>query len=254
MSPPRQDTAPRQTGAVRRLVARLRDMIAKEGLVTGDSLPTERELTERFGVARNTVREAVGVLRAYGVVDVRPKVGAVLINRHLSAALDVFSFQLAISPETFRDIQGFRRLIEVNLYDDLAPRVTAADLDLLGAQNAEMLDAATVAGSAAADHAFHLRLVTIAGNATLSDVYRIMEPVILRLMETGKETRGRNLAHASHAAIIRALRDRDRLAYQYFMTDHLHQGLGFILGRIPGGDGGMTPESASATNFRNELP
>lgn len=217
-----------RSGAVHTLVAQMRAMIADEGLVTGDNLPTERDLSERFGVARNTVREAIGVLRAYGVIEVRPKVGAVLINRHLSAALDVFSFQLSISPETFSDIQGFRQLVEVNLYDALSPRVTADDLALLERHNAAMLAAQSVADCAAADYAFHHALVAIAGNATLRDVYRIMEPVILRLMETGKETRGRDLAHASHVAIIKALRDGDRLAYQYFMADHLHQGLGFI--------------------------
>jgi DNA-binding FadR family transcriptional regulator len=230
---PDPQTEPRRQGAVHVLVGQLRDMIAAEGLVTGDSLPTERELSDRFGVARNTVREAIGVLRAYGVVDVRPKVGAVLINRHVAAALDVFSFQLTISPETFSDIQGFRRLIEVTLFDTLMARITDDDLAILSAHNAAMLDAATVQDCAAADYAFHLALISIAGNATLRDVYRIMEPVILKLMETGKATRGRGLAHQSHVEIIRALTTCDRLAYQYFMTDHLQQGLGFIQAAIP---------------------
>lgn len=215
-------------GAVPQLVAQLRSLIADEGLVTGDNLPTERELSDRFGVARNTVREAIGVLRAYGVVEVRPKVGAVLINRHLSAALDVFAFQLTISPETFADIQGFRQLVELGLYDSLAARITEDDLATLEVHNAAMMAAPSVPACAAADYAFHLGLVTIAGNATLRDVYRIMEPLIVRLMETGKETRGRVLAHRSHAEIIAALRRQDRIAFQYFMADHLRQGLGFI--------------------------
>lgn len=216
-----------RTGAVPQLVGQLRQMIADEGLDTGDNLPTERELSDRFGVARNTVREAIGVLRAYGVIEVRPKVGAVLINQHVAAALDVMSFQLRIAPETFADIQIFRQLIEVPLFD-LLTGISDEDLDQLEAHNARMLAAPTVRDCAAADYAFHLALIGFAGNATLRDVYRIMEPVIVRLMETGKETRGRALAHASHAAIIGALRDRNRLSYHYFMTDHLRQGLDFI--------------------------
>ena len=225
---PDPQAEPRKQSAVHQLVGQMRDMIAAEGLVTGSSLPTERELSDRFRVGRNTVREAIGVLRAYGVIEVRPKVGAVLINRHVAAALDVFSFQLTISPETFADIQGFRRLVEVTLFDALAPRVTQDDLAALAAHNADMLHTPSIEGSAAADYAFHLRLIAIAGNATLRDVYRIMEPVILRLMETGKATGARELAHQSHAEIIRALTNGDRLAYQYFMTDHLQQGLRFI--------------------------
>jgi len=230
LSPITRDTTPeaRKPGAVQQLVRDLRAMIADEGLVTGDNLPTERDLSDRFGVGRNTVREAIGILRAYGVVEVRPKVGAVLINRHVEAALDVLSFQITISPETFADIQGFRQLVEGSLYDTLADRVTPDDLARLATHNAAMQDAPTVAACAAADYAFHLCLIEIAGNATLRDVYRIMEPVILRLMETGKETRGRDLAHESHRQIIAALTRRDRDAYRYFMADHLRQGRDYI--------------------------
>jgi GntR family transcriptional repressor for pyruvate dehydrogenase complex len=220
--------APRRETAVGTLVRQLREMIAEQGLRTGDSLPTERELSERFGVARNTVREAIGALRAYGVIDVRPKVGAVLINRHIEAALDVFSFQLAISAETFRDIQGFRNLVEAGLFDLIAPRMTAADLDALDALTDAMRDAATIADCAGADLAFHVRLIGLAGNKTLLDVYRIMEPVILRLMENGKGGKGRDLAVESHRQIVAALRRGDRLAFQFYTTDHLQQGRLFI--------------------------
>jgi len=228
--PPHDQAAgsPRKESAVRQLVRELRDMIATEGLRTGDSLPTERELSERFGVARNTVREAIGALRAYGVVDVRPKVGAVLINRHFEAALDAFSFQLTISTETFVDVQGFRQLIEGGLYDQIVPHLSEVLIDELTEINDRMLGAATVEETAAADFAFHHRLVSIAGNKTVRDVYRIMEPVIVKLMETGKAERGRDIAWESHRQIVVALKARDRLAYQYFMTDHLRQGLAFV--------------------------
>ena len=100
--------------------------------------PQAGRRADRFGVARNTVREALGALRALGVIDIRPKVGAVLINRHLEAALDAFSFQMAISVETFRDIQGFRNLIETGLFDLIAPRLTEDDLTALDALTDQM--------------------------------------------------------------------------------------------------------------------
>lgn len=159
----REDPAPGREGAVNQLVRELRAMIAAEGLRTGDSLPTERALSERFGVARNTLREAIGALRADGVVDVRPKVGAVLINRHIEAALDVFSFQLAVSAQTLRDIQGFRSLVEVGRFDLIAARAGAADCDALDLLTDRMRDAAGVAACAAADLAFHVSLIDLAG-------------------------------------------------------------------------------------------
>jgi len=106
-------TPAREESAVDTLVHAIKGFIQENNLQIGDALPSERELGERFDAARNTVREAVRTLKAYGVVDVRPKVGAVIVNRHMDAVLDLFSFQLTMNRKTFIDIQGFRRLIEV---------------------------------------------------------------------------------------------------------------------------------------------
>ena len=88
-------------------------------------------LGEQFKAARNTVREAIGILKAYGVVEVRPKVGAVIVNRHTDAVLDLFSFHIRLSPETFRDIQGFRRLIEIGSVDRIFVNFTPENLSEL---------------------------------------------------------------------------------------------------------------------------
>ena len=66
--------------AVDELVQQLRTYIIQHDLQLGDSLPSEREIVEIFSYARNTVREALGVLKAYGVVQIKSKVGAVLVN------------------------------------------------------------------------------------------------------------------------------------------------------------------------------
>ncbi len=68
--------------AVETLVAQIKALIDKRYLGVGDPLPSERELGEMFASRRTTVRkEAMRILKAYGVVDVRPKVGAVITDR-----------------------------------------------------------------------------------------------------------------------------------------------------------------------------
>ena len=62
----------------------------------------------------------------------------------------------------------------------------------------------------------------------------MIEPVILRLMLNGKAGQGRTLAVESHRQITAALRRGDRLAYQFYMTDHLQQGRLFIDSLPPG--------------------
>lgn len=223
-----QERPSRDRSAVDTVVQGIKTHIQENGLTVGDQLPSERELGEKFNAARNTVREAVRILKAYGVVDVRPKVGAVIVNRHLDAVLDLFSFQLTISRETFLDIQGFRKLIEVGSVDALLSRATSSDIGELTRINNAILAAKSVEEAAQRDFEFHSTLLSVSGNKTVLDVYTSMKPIIMRLMETGKETDGLQGTHETHARILGALVQRDRLAFKYQMSTHLDHGLNFI--------------------------
>ena len=211
------------------LVQDIRAMMRAEKLGVGDRLPTERELGERFQASRNTVREALRTLKAYGLIDVRPKVGAVIIDRAMEAVFDLFAFAMEVSRETFTDVQGFRRLVEVGIGEQVIMDATPPDLVRIDALNAQLRDAATAAEAAEFDYRFHAELVALARNRTLDDIYRLLKPVIVRLMLLGK-TRRPTLADTfdDHAGIMDALRRRDRVAYAYRMSRHLEFGARFI--------------------------
>lgn len=214
------------SSAVDDVVAGIRDMIRDRALTIGDTLPTEKELVEICGASRNTVREAMRILKTYGVVDVRPKVGATIVDNRLSSAFEMFSFNVTtISPQTFRDIQGFRFLIEVSPVDELFDRVTAEDIGALRDANRDMRHATPVAQASEMDFAFHTRLVSIHANAAILDVYRLMKPVILRIIKRGKSLRTFETdTFREHEAVIDALESRDRLAFQYLLRTHLNAG------------------------------
>ncbi|MBC7283410.1 GntR family transcriptional regulator [Hoeflea sp.] len=218
---------PRARSAVDRLVLEIRAMIDSEVLRVGDALPSERELCERFSTSRNTVREAMRMLKAYGVVDVRPKVGATIIDNRMARALDLFSFNtIAISRKSFADIQGFRTLIEVNSVDAMFEKVTHDHLDRLNAANSAMGNAETIAAASEADFNFHIGLISILDNAALIEIYRIMKPVIIRIMEKGKSSQDfRTSTMAQHSSVVQALETRDRISYQYALQFHLNNGL-----------------------------
>ncbi len=218
-----------KVSAVDRLVDQIRDMVRIRGLVIGDPLPTERELGEMFETGRNTVREALQVLRAYGIIEVRPKVGAVLGGRHEEAVRKLVAFQHDISPASFLDVQGYRKIIEAGIGDHIILRATAEDLDHLEAINAEMLHVDCVSEAARADFAFHEALVGLAENQTLMTNYRLLQPMITHIMRVGKAARPVQVdTFAAHKAIVDALRARDRVAYAYLISRHLEFGLQFV--------------------------
>jgi DNA-binding FadR family transcriptional regulator len=215
-----------RSSAVDSIVANIRGLIASHGLGVGDSLPTERELCQRFGSSRNTVREAMRILQAYGMVEVRPKVGATITDNRMARAFELFSFDFPhISRETFADVQGFRVLLEVASADQLLERASESDVAELRAINAGLLTARSIPEAADVDFRMHLRLVSILDNRAILDVYRMMKPVILRIMANRKTRRTfETTTYSEHEAVIDALAARDRIAYQYRLQSHLEFG------------------------------
>ncbi|MBP1858666.1 FadR/GntR family transcriptional regulator [Rhizobium herbae] len=218
-----------RASAVDGMVQHIRGLIRERGLTVGDVLPSEGELAVMFDASRNTVREAFRTLKAYGVAESRQKVGAVLTDQHQLAMRDLFSFAMDISVDAFRDIQGYRRLTEMNLFDLLAGRISPETLEEMEALNRRIRESITPEEASDLDYQFHKLMVDAAGNRTLSETYGMLKPVIRRLMLAGKSQRPvLETVAAEHADIIQALRERDRIAFAYHMNRHLDAGLEFI--------------------------
>lgn len=53
------------------IVKQIREMISNDGLISGDKIPSERELSERLNVGRSSVREALRALELLGLIETR---------------------------------------------------------------------------------------------------------------------------------------------------------------------------------------
>lgn len=226
------------------VVVSLRRYIQEEGLRAGAVLPPETVLSHRFGASRNTVREAIRTLKAYGIVESRRRVGAVIVDRRQEAMMNLFSFAIDINAETFRDIQGFRRLIELNVAEHLIQREDQSCLEAAAAINQRMREASDHAEAGRLDYQFHRTLIDGMGNRTLSEVYGVLEPVISRLCELGKKVRASTMTAADgHDLIIDALRHRDSVAVAYHYSRHLRSGLQYLPEAKPDREGAQGGEA-----------
>lgn len=226
-SEPPAETA--RGSAVERLIFHIQGMISEKNLAFGDALPTERELGLMFGSSRNTVREALQYLRAYGVIDIKPKTGAVLANRQSHAVDRLMTLHHAISPASFREVQGFRKVVETAAGDAVLMRARQQDLDQLDEANRKVRQSVSVAEAADYDFAFHDLLVRLAGNSVLHASYLSQRNAMLDIMRLGKGNQPiRDATYTAHQEIIEAIRARDRLAFSYLLSRHLDFGIRFI--------------------------
>ena len=205
-----------RSSAVDLAIGQIRSLIRERSLMVGDGLPSEVDLAEMCGASRNTIREAVRTLKAYGLVESRQKVGTVLIDNRRAAMTDLLSTAMDVSADTFRDIQGFRRLTEMNLGETVVGRLGAVSLERMALANRAMEATDNPIEAAKLDFRFHMLLVESAGNRTLAEIYGMLEPVICRLMEVGKSQRSAlHAAAAEHDNILLALRAGDRIGFTY---------------------------------------
>ncbi len=99
-------------GRVEAVMHRLETALLDGSLPAGTRLPAERVLAQQYGVARNTVREAIQRLAARGLVRSQHGAGAFATDRLRSGIASPWGQLVADHPALRDDILEFRRVLE----------------------------------------------------------------------------------------------------------------------------------------------
>lgn len=162
----------------------LRRLIVNGELSEGDSLGHEPDLVERFGVSRPSLREALRILEAEGLISVvRGVRGGVVVHepdRRMTARTAALVLQARNVP--LADVYQARTLLEPTAARAVASsrghRAAAAELQPLIDEQERAIDDPEAFGLANAR--FHARLVDLAGNQTLSIVAEMLLEIVAR--------------------------------------------------------------------------
>ncbi len=149
----------------------IRQMIIDGELQPGDRLPPEKQLSERLGLSRNSLREAVKALTVIRVLDVRQGDGTYVTSLDPSMLLDVVAFVLDLGQDhTVMDSLAVRRLLEPEATALSTTRLSAEELDEIEQTMAGLNSESTVTELVEADLAFHSVIYRACGNPYLSSL------------------------------------------------------------------------------------
>src|SRR5262249_42001829 len=119
----------KQASLVDTVAERVRSLIERGELKTGDRLPTEAELAGQLGVSRTVLREALGRLEYLGLLTIQRGRGMFVGDRgSIANCVKLLASALAIAPRELLIFNEFREGIECIAARRAAGRATAEDL------------------------------------------------------------------------------------------------------------------------------
>lgn len=191
------------------VLTRIKEALLRKTLKPGDYLPSETELTRTFGVSKSSVREAVKMLQAMGVVEVRRGQGTLVRTQPGAGYISPMIFQLLMESGYPDDLVELRLMFEPAYTVMAMRRATDEDLARIG-KALERLEASVRSRTQVAedDLAFHLAILRTTGNRLVvrigETIFQLFEPSISISMQHIPER-----AVQDHRRIYEALCARD---------------------------------------------
>jgi GntR family transcriptional repressor for pyruvate dehydrogenase complex len=221
-------TSPTQDRLYRDLARALISELAAGKYPVGTRLPAERELAARFDVSRPTVREAIIALEVQGLVEVRIGSGAHVLRLPGQGEAPAFAISAI-------EVTEARLLFEAESAALAATQISDSEITELEKLLAAIAEEnRELAGTHAADRAFHIAIARATRNSAVLDA-------IERLWELRDKSPESTLLDAKvlaanvrpvveeHSAILEALRARNPLAARAAMRAHLTAALDGLL-------------------------
>ena len=206
----------------------LRELIISGRLAQGERLPTETLLSKEVGVSRATVREALRLLAAQGLIRTAKGAGGgsyvtMPTVHHISESLSSNIALLADARDlTLEELIEARVMLEVPAARFAARRRTLEDVELL--RGAIPADEPPLDSDSEFVHNrdFHATLIECCGNTLL----RIAAQPVFSALQTSLSRSGLGRSfhtsiHAHHARIVEAVHAADEDAAASEMHDHL---------------------------------
>jgi DNA-binding FadR family transcriptional regulator len=203
---------------------KLRELLSSSDLPADGKLPTERALSDLFGVSRRAIRRALEVLDAEGRISRRQGSGtyagqrAEVLSRHVGAI---------VAGTNFLEIMEVRLRIEPQLAQLAAVRAKPADIERMRELTKKIVASEDADARELWDGALHRLIAQSTGNQFFLEIFDVINHVrqddawqaIREMARRSHKTEER--AYAQHAAVIGAIAERDPLRAAEAMRQHL---------------------------------
>ena len=107
----------KRESAVDIVVNNIKQLLIERKLKPGDRLPNELEISEGMGVSRGSVREAMKILSAFGLIDIRVGNGTYVCETPGNSLMDSLLFSFFVSNPDIENLYEFRHIFEIDVLE-----------------------------------------------------------------------------------------------------------------------------------------
>ena len=199
----------------------------KENIVSGEwspgtKIPGEIELSQRFGVSRVSVREAIHRLAGMGLLTIRRGEGTFVSEVLLKDYLNILLPMLTIDGASLSDMLEFRAIIEVESARLATIRADVEDIKRLGEALSRMEE---VKGDhvefSHEDMNFHTVIAISTHNEVIIKVTAIMHEMLQKTMDKIVSLMGFEGGLYYHNEIFKAIKSKDERTAVKMMKEHI---------------------------------
>ena len=219
----------RTSTITQKIIDQIRTAILAGKLKPGDVLPPEKELTEQFGVSKQTLRESLRALEHMGLIDVRKGIGggAHIVEVDIEVTKQSLANFLYFKDLTIENLSELRKLIEPHAAAKAAEAISKEDLRILNELNElarESLDKKVMQEMSINEINFHRVIAQATNNPILVLILDFVED----LLEDFKKVLKPDLAFSksvldAHDRIYEAICDKNQEKASAEMYRHVHE-------------------------------
>ncbi len=204
---------------------RIRTLILDGTFPQGQPLPSERVLTERFGVSRGSIRDAFRTLETIGLIETRHGRGTfpreLTVDRLVAPLASMMTFQHDLQDE----LLDVRRMFEPAVARVAATRATDDDFaDLQRILDAQHRKLKKGQSAIVEDTEFHAALARSTRNRVIVSLMATLNDLLVESRKLTLRQKGRPAKSVEgHEAVVAALRRRDADGAARAMSNHIDQ-------------------------------
>ena len=204
---------------VQQVIDSLTEAMIQKELRSGDKIPTENELSESLGVARNSVREAIKILVFLGVLEIRRPEGTFVCNGFSESMINPMIYGIILNQgDSYDSLMELREMTEAGVLRLAMEKQTKEDMEGLSRALAQMKEAffrepQDLQAAFEADNRFHDTIMEMGRNVMVSkinNIVRILTESVRYDTVSGMITSGRaDELYEAHERIYQMLCEKD---------------------------------------------